>query len=183
MLLRDAGIPFTVVSSTGDEEVITTAVPHTLAVERARVKAAGAVLPPGATGLVLGADTVVALGDEMFEKPMDDTDAARILGRLSGSTHQVMTGHVAQRVINGRLDRSASLLATTAVTMRQWTADEIAAYIATGEHHGKAGAYAIQANADRFVTNLDGDFDTVVGLSVTAVVALWQDLMGTRLRS
>jgi septum formation protein len=90
-----------------------------------------------------------------------------MLRALSGTTHRVVTG-VALRTPGAMLVRSVE----TRVTMRPLSSDEIAAYVASGESAGKAGAYAIQESADRFVDRVDGPFDNVVGLPVATVRAM-----------
>ena len=180
-LLRQAGAPFTVVASLGDEETVSNPQPQLLALDRAQVKARGAQLPPGASGIILGADTVVALGMTVYGKPTDDADAARILGALQGTTHTVLTGHHAIRVVDGMLQAEASGISLARVTMRPMSAADISAYLATGEHRGRAGAYAIQETGDRFVTDLQGSWGTVVGLSVSTVAKLWRELTDSTL--
>lgn len=176
MLLRRAGIPVTVVPSTADEETVQHRHPQALALDRARHKAEGAVLPPGADGLLLAADTVVALGMTLFGKPTDDADALRILSALQGTTHAVHTGHHAIRIVAGARQGEASAVSSAKVTMRPLSRAEIDGYLATGEHRGRAGAYAIQETGDRFVTEVQGALDTVIGLQVGAVARLWREL-------
>jgi septum formation protein len=176
MLLERAGIPFQVVPSTGDEESVTTPQPQLLALDRAQIKARGAQLPPGATGVVLGADTVVALGMRVYGKPTDDDDALRILSQLQGTTHTVLTGHHLIRVCDGQLGQEASGISLAKVTMKSLSEADIRSYIATGEHRGRAGAYAIQETGDRFVLELQGSWGTVVGLSASTVAKLWREL-------
>lgn len=176
MLLKRAGASFTVVASTGDEESVTGSRPQLLALDRAQVKARGAVLPAGAVGVVLGADTVVSLGMTVFGKPTDDEDAVRILSALQGTTHTVLTGHHLIRVTDGVLGVEASGISIARVTMRALSPDDIRAYIKTGEHRGRAGAYAIQETGDRFVVDLQGSWGTVVGLSVSTVAKLYREL-------
>ena len=173
MLLTQAGIPFTVVASTGDEETVVEGPPDQLALGRATIKALGAVLPSLADGWVLGADTVVALGPEVFGKPLNDADGFRILQRLQGTTHQVLTGHYLRRIGDGV---AASGIAQVDVTMRPLNPADIRAYLATGEHRGRAGAYAIQETGDRFVTALHGPWDAVVGLHLDTVHQLLRQL-------
>ncbi len=111
--------------------------------------------------LVISSDTLVELDGEPLGKPSDKDDAARMLRRLSGNTHRVHTGvavHFGDRVESG--------VATTAVSFRHITDGEIEDYISSGEPMDKAGAYGIQGLGGRFVSGYDGDFDTVVGLSV-----------------
>ena len=163
-LLRQAGIPFTVVESSCDEDAIAAADPPALALARAVGKARGACGVP-AGGLVLGADTVVALGEEILGNPADPDEAGAMLARLSGTRHRVCTGHCLRRLGGGEVGD----VAVAVVEMRVLTPQEIAAYAASGEGVGKAGGYAIQATADRFARLLSGDFDTVVGLHVAAV--------------
>ena len=167
-LLNQAGITFTVVSSAGDERLARACDPGALAIERAVIKARGAQGDWHAGDLVLGADTVVAFGDEEFGKPRDETDARRMLHQLSRNPHVVHTGHCLRRFYPDGVDERTAL-ASTAVTMRPLSDAEIEAYIATGEWRDRAGSYAIQESGDAFVTGLDGDFDTVVGLSIAAV--------------
>ncbi len=138
-------------------------------VERlAREKAAAVFASLGSRKdvVVLGADTTVTIDDEILGKPNDAADAVRMLRQLSGRTHQVITG-VAIVSANG----TESFAETTLVTMRELSDAEISAYIATGEPMDKAGAYAIQGGAAIFITQSDGDYDNVVGLPVTRVVA------------
>ncbi|MGC2638368.1 MAG: Maf family protein [Acidobacteriaceae bacterium] len=124
-----------------------------------------ALIPP----LILGADTtVVAPGGEILLKPEDDADAARMLRALSGATHQVITGVAV--LIPGPAKPIVEVAAeVTHVTVLSLTSDEIAAYIATGEPHGKAGAYAIQGRFARFIPRIHGDYFNVVGLPLALV--------------
>ncbi|MDY6913416.1 MAG: Maf family protein [Planctomycetota bacterium] len=109
---------------------------------------------------VLAADTVVAARDKTLGKPADEADARRMLSALSGSRHAVITGVALLGSDGGRLIASE----TTGVTMRKMSDAELDAYIASGEWAGKAGAYAIQETADRFIESVDGSFTNVVGL-------------------
>ena len=179
-LLRKAGVPFTVVPTTCDEDTIQAPAAQLLALDRACGKATGAQLP-GATRespcVVLGADTVVALGREVLGKPSDRADARRILGLLQGTTHSVITGHCCQLIgADGGVQKEARGVAIARVTMRSMSADEIAAYVDSGESDNRAGAYAIQETADRYVVDLEGSFDTVVGLSLSTVARLWREV-------
>ncbi len=181
VLLTRAGITFTVVDSTCDEETVDFSDPLVLARERARAKAAGAVLSMDQRAdkpvVVLGADTVVALGGRIFGKPADRADAVRILSLLQGTTHAVHTGHCCRRVDDG-LRHEACEIATTHVTMRAMNRQEIEAYVGSGESEGRAGAYAIQETGDRFVTTLQGAWDTVVGLNVAMTAHLYRECIG-----
>jgi septum formation protein len=158
-LLEEAGIPFRVVVPHVPEDEPERGDPHAVALANARRKAEAV---PGT--LVLGADTVVAVGDRLLGKPRDEADAGDLLRALSGTTHVVVTAVVLK--VRGRI-----LVRTveTRVTMRRLPEEEILAYARSGEGMGKAGGYAIQETADRFVTGLKGPFDNVVGLPVDAV--------------
>jgi septum formation protein len=182
MLLRRAGIAFTVVDSTCDEESVSFPNPQVLALERARAKAGAAVLTTdqrqGVPAVVLGADTVVALGNQVFGKPQDRADAVRMLGQLQGTTHTVYTGHCCVRVDDGHSGQAARI-AMTRVTMKPMSPAEIEAYVASGESDGRAGAYAIQETGDRYVAELHGSWDTVVGLNVAMSARLYLECTET----
>jgi septum formation protein len=130
---------------------------------------------------VLGADTIVVAADgEFLGKPRDAADARRILRKLSGTTHRVVTG-VCLATGRGAIVRTA--VESTAVTMRPLGESEIDAYVASGECFDKAGAYAIQETADRFVVGMTGDFTNVVGLPLSVVERLLREsgaVPGTR---
>ncbi len=110
---------------------------------------------------ILGADTVVAQGGRIFGKPTDADDARAMLRALSHAPHEVVTG-MALLLPGRRLIESD----TTRVFMRPMSPADIEQYIATGEWQGKAGAYAIQETADRYVERIEGSFSNVVGLAV-----------------
>ncbi|MBA3939221.1 MAG: Maf family protein [Planctomycetes bacterium] len=182
MLLTRAGVAFQVVGSRCDEERIRLPQPQMLAIERARAKAREAVLDPTQLGgqpcIAVGADTVVALGQEVFGSPADRADARATLTRLQGTTHQVFTGHACTAfAADGSQLTEAVALASARVTMRALTAAEIQAYVDSGESDGRAGAYAIQETGDRFVTDLQGGWDTVVGLNVAILLRLHQQCL------
>ena len=118
--------------------------------------------------LALGADTVVALGDEVLGKPSDGEDARRMLRALSGRSHDVWTGVAVVAPDGGRgFERRA--VRRTEVVFRALAEQEIDDYVASGEPLDRAGAYAIQGGAARFVARYAGDFDNVVGLPLAVV--------------
>jgi septum formation protein len=123
-----------------------------------------AAVPRAQDELVLAADTVVVLDGHILEKPADEVDAARMLQRLSGRTHQVFTGICLLSNGEKQVD-----LSTTTVTFHPLSDAEIADYIASGEPFDKAGAYGIQGLASKFVERIDGCFFNVVGLPVSLV--------------
>ena len=123
-------------------------------------------------GLVLGADTIVAVGDIVLGKPTDEADARRMLERLSGTRHQVVTGVALLDVGRGR--RIASDV--THVQMATLSPADIDAYIATGEWQGKAGAYALQETADRYIERIDGSWSNVVGLPMELLARMLAEI-------
>ena len=116
---------------------------------------------------MLGADTTVVLDGQMLAKPVDDDDAAGMLRKLSGRAHEVLTGVA---LVTARSERS--LVERTTVQLARLSDDEIAWYVASGEPRDKAGAYAIQGLASRFIPRLEGSYSNVVGLPVAAVLHL-----------
>lgn len=166
-LLLAAGVPFERgaapdVDETPPAGVEVHDVARALAERKARAAAARA---PGAT--VICADTTVVLGGELLGKPRDPADAAAMLRRLAGREHVVVTG-----VAVARGDDLASGADRAVVAFRPIAEAEVAAYVATGEPLDKAGAYAIQGGAARFVVRVAGRVDTIVGLPVPLVVDL-----------
>ena len=115
---------------------------------------------------VLGADTVVVADGQMLGKPSDAEDAARMLRMLSGRTHEVITGVC---LVGPELRISDTRSETTSVTMGEITDEDIRAYVANGEPMDKAGAYAIQGWASRWISRIEGDYFNVVGLPVCLV--------------
>ncbi len=162
-LLRNAGLRFQVQPAHIPEQRQDSEAPREYAIRLAREKArAVAACEPRAW--VLGADTIVCADEHVLEKPADADDAARMLRLLSGRTHQVMTGVC---VVGPGVEETAT--ETTEVVMSPISDEEIAAYVATGEPMDKAGAYAIQGIASRWVTRIDGCYFNVVGLPVPLV--------------
>ncbi|HEY7210352.1 MAG TPA: Maf family protein [Bryobacteraceae bacterium] len=128
----------------------------------AEAKARAVTRAPG--DIVLGADTVVAIEDEVFGKPDDEQDAARMLRRLSGKQHCVHTG------ICLLAERAAIVdMASTRVFFVKLTDEEISEYTRSGESDDKAGAYAIQGLASKFISSIEGSYGNVVGLPVSLV--------------
>ena len=150
--------------------------PAELVQANARLKAeAVAALQPqngaeAAEVYIVAADTVVALGDEIFGKPLDKADAVDMLRRLSGREHSVFSGVAVW--YQGRLQ---SGMAESRVRFRELTAAEIADYVSGGEPLDKAGAYAVQGGARKFVLNIVGDFDNIVGLPLKLTAQLLPD--------
>ncbi len=164
-LLRQVGIPFRAKPSRIAEES-SIVEPETLVRSLAEKKAMAACRKNG--GLwVLGADTVVVLGEEVLGKPEDRRDAASMLTRLSGREHKVITGF---SILSPSGVPAYSEEVVTLVRFRQFTRREIEAYIETGEPFGKAGSYAIQGVGTFMVDSITGPYTNVVGLPVSAVI-------------
>jgi septum formation protein len=199
-LLRAAGFAFDIVVTNVDEQLrpgeIAPVYVRRLAGEKSA--AAAVVVKAGTTSLVgadlgrpgaesvaqgfspadvviLGADTVVIIDGQILGKPHDDDEAAWMLRRLSGRQHEVMTGI--------SLRYGASELGRVEATAVQFTAlpdAEVAWYVASGEGRDKAGAYAIQGLASRFISRIEGSYSNVVGLPVAAVHELLSSLLASR---
>jgi septum formation protein len=138
----------------------------------AREKAGAGLLEVVAVpdAVVIGADTEVVLDDEVFGKPRDAADAAAMLRRLSGRTHQVISA-----VAMLSASREAQAIAITEVSFDVLSDDDIAAYVQGGEPMGKAGGYAIQGDAERFVRHLSGSYSGVMGLPLRDTSALLRE--------
>lgn len=133
-------------------------------VEILAIRKGEAVAKSNPDALVISSDTLVELAGIPLGKPTDERDAVRMLKSLSGKAHNVHTGvaiHVGDRVFSG--------VATTAVYFRDMTDEEIKEYVASGDPMDKAGSYGIQSGGGKFVEKIDGDYDTVVGLSMNLV--------------
>jgi len=177
-LLRNAGIAFTVIPAHIPEERRTgeSAEDYVLrlSVEKA---AAVAAQHPGSDALaVLGADTVVLVDGELLEKPRDAEDAKRMLRLLSCRSHEVVTGVcITVRDAADAAWSSFTAVARTTVVFDEMTGSEIDAYVATGEPLDKAGAYAIQGIASRWIARIEGCYFNVVGLPVPLVYRMLRE--------
>jgi septum formation protein len=164
-LLTAAGYAFVVDPADVDESERTGETPENYVLRVAREKArtvAARRRDPGE--IVIGADTTVVARGEILAKPADESDAVRMLEALAGAVHDVLTGVV---VISGARERAE--VVTTRVRLLPLDLDEIRWYVGTGEPMGKAGAYAIQGKAARFVDWIEGSWSNVVGLPVATV--------------
>ena len=164
-LLVAAGIPFTTRPVDVDEQPRDGESPREYVLRVATEKARACPGSPDA--VVLAADTAVIAAAQTLGKPVDAADAARMLRLLSGRVHLVLTGVVLRR---GELEVAA--VESTAVTFAPLTDEDIAWYVGTGESSDKAGAYAVQGLASRFVDRIDGSYTNVVGLPVATVCRL-----------
>lgn len=161
-LLLAAGIAHRVIAANVPERRFPNELPRDYARRLAREKASAIAAEPG--DIVLGADTIVVQGQEIFEKPANLKDAARMLQELSGRDHWVYTGICLRQGVRELVD-----IAATRVTFAALTGEEIEEYTRSGESLDKAGSYAIQGLASKFVTGIEGCYANVVGLPVSMV--------------
>lgn len=176
-LLRNAAIPF-LTQPTGIPEIPRAGeLPRDFAERLAREKAQ-AVFSERQDDFVLGADTIVVVDRQILGKPQDSADAARILRMLSGRIHEVITavclaGPGQHKSETGNREIGTAFFdvcsESTMVTMSDLSDEDIHSYVATGEPMDKAGAYAIQGVASRWITRIEGDYCNVVGLPVALV--------------
>lgn len=160
MQILDAlGLEFSAAGVDIDEQALPGEAPQAMALRLAKLKAMTARAP--ATTFVLGSDTVVALDDEVFGKPLDEPDCLRMLGRLSGRVHHVVTAVALRRGAS-----ADTAVVTTKVHFREIGQDEARAYWQSGEPQDKAGAYGIQGLGGVFVKAIEGSYSCVVGLPV-----------------
>jgi septum formation protein len=170
-LLRNAGIPFTVQPADINETPLAGEFPRDC-VERLALEKALAVFQSQPQHWVLGADTIVVVDGTILGKPYDAEDAARMLRMLSGRSHAVITGVCLMGPVASKTSTASE---TTLVTMYELSEDEIHAYVATGEPMDKAGAYAIQGIASRWIPRIEGDYSNVVGLPVALVYRMLRE--------
>ena len=168
-ILRDAGIPFVVRAAAIREERRAGEAPLDYVRRLAAEKAFVTPMRPGE--IILGADTTVVLGEHVLEKPRDTADALRMLALLSGREHEVITG-ICLRAESRKIVDAV----VTRVRFVPLTPQEIEAYALSGEPMDKAGGYAIQGLASKFIDRIEGDYFNVVGLPVSLVYHYWREL-------
>ncbi|MBR7093004.1 MAG: septum formation protein Maf [Clostridia bacterium] len=175
-ILASLGIPFRAVTAPCDEQS-GLRTPEALTEELSRRKAESARSMLQSSGeltpdtLIIGCDTVVYAGEKILGKPRDDEDAARMLRLLAGGAHTVVSGLTV---------RFGERIATAHETTRVWfdpmSEQEILAYVRSGEPRDKAGAYAVQGLARRWISGIEGDYFNVVGLPVHLLFRLLRNL-------
>ena len=187
-LLEREGVSFVVQSADVDESLESDLLRQPEeAVKKLAERKAGAVVQqvlgdPDYVGAaaIIGADTVVVLGDKIYGKPADEEDAHRILRELSGRTHEVITG-VSVWLVSAPPSKEVSLgfrtfTETSRVTFKALSDEAIAEYVAGGEPMDKAGAYGIQGDGGALVDRIDGDFDNIVGLPVSRLLEVFSEI-------
>ena len=165
-LLSSAGIEFEVVAGDVDEGLLSGETPEDHVVRLARAKAEDVARKSGGR-FYIGADTIVVCEGEIMGKPKDSVDAERMLNKLSGVSHEVVTGFA---VYDKERDGVITDAVRTRVYFKHLRNEEIRAYIATGCPFDKAGAYAIQGGAAYMVQKIEGSYSNVVGLPLCEVV-------------
>ena len=168
-LLTQIGVPFSVISADIDETPLNHETPSAYVERLARGKAEAGrrTLVSAETGCVLGADTAVVLDGKILGKPVDEAEACAMLKLLSGREHEVLT---AVAVLDG--ERCESLVVRSLVRFRSISAEQAAAYWASGEPRDKAGGYGIQGLGAVFVAGLNGSYSAVVGLPLCETAEL-----------
>jgi septum formation protein len=190
-LLASVGVEAECIAVDLDEQPLAGESPRALVVRLAAAKAmaglatfgSGAVDPaspgrPGTDVAVIGADTIVAVGEQIFGKPSDDDEARMMLNRLSGRSHCVWTG-----VAVASWQRCETAVDYTVVEFRRLEPSDIDRYLASGEHRGKAGAYALQGRAGVFVPRIEGSHHSVLGLPLLVLDQLCQTVAGWPLQA
>ena len=174
-ILRDAGILFEIRSANVEETPLPRENAGNMVARLAESKARAVAesLDPNISAIVIGADTAVELDGKIFGKPRDAEDAREMLASLSGRTHYVLTGICALRMPD-KITMSA--VESTAVTFAPLSPPEIESYVASGEPFDKAGGYAIQGRAGRYIPRIEGCYFNVVGLPLSRLYALLREL-------
>ena len=166
-LLSQVGIDFEVIPSNIPEEPLDGETPSEHVIRLAFQKASEVAGRVGDGKWVIGSDTVVIIDDEILGKPEDEIDARRMLKKLSGREHRVITGY---SIINSSSGTDIKKSVDTAVKFKPLTDDEIKGYVDSGEPMDKAGAYAIQGLGSFMVEGIIGSYSNVVGLPVCQIV-------------
>lgn len=172
-ILREAGIPFTVVSAAIDETPIANELSHDLVQRLADTKAELVAARAVGPAIIIAADTEVVLDGQVLGKPRTADDARRMLTKLSGRTHSVITGVTLIRLPDAE---RRSFVETTQVHFTHIPDEEIIRYLATGEPFDKAGSYAIQGRAGRYVPRIEGCYFNIVGLPLARLYAFLNEL-------
>lgn len=165
-LMKQIGLAFQVIPGNADEDEIVSQDPL-VNIQAIALRKARDVADNMEDAIVIGADTQVIMDEEILGKPVDKADAARMLAKLNGRTHKVITGVA---LVNTATGFAETWVETTLVTFRMLSDDEISEYVDTGEPMGKAGAYGIQGRAAAFVERIEGCYFNVVGLPLAKLV-------------
>jgi septum formation protein len=173
-VLRDAGFEFEIRAPRVDETRRAGESPrdYVLRLAEAKAQAARGAFALETRALVIGADTVVVIEGEMLGKPAKPEEARAMLRRLSGRTHEVLTGIAVIPFLGGA---ALKVVETTRVTFATMSEEEIADYVASSEPFDKAGAYAVQGRGGRFIERIEGCYFNVVGLPLARLYSLLRE--------
>lgn len=172
-VLRNAGVHFQVLSSAVDETPMPGEAAADLVLRLAKAKAELVAARAVGSAIIAAADTTIALDGRILGKPRSPEEARAMLRQLSGRTHAVHTGLALIRLPD--VERRSNV-ETTLVTFSPLSDEEIERYLASGEPFDKAGAYAIQGRAGRFISRIEGDYFNVVGLPLARLCHLLREL-------
>jgi len=172
-ILRDAGISFTVLSSAVDETPYPHETPQQMVQRLADAKAELVAARAVGSSIVIAADTVVVIDNQILGKPRSTDEARHMLEMLSGRTHSVITGVSLIRL--PEMERR-QFVETTLVHFAHLSSEDLSRYLATGEPFDKAGAYAIQGHAGRYIPRIEGCYFNVVGLPIAHLVSALREL-------
>jgi septum formation protein len=167
-ILTNAGVPFSVLSSAVDETPLPNEEPSALVVRLANAKAELAAARTVGPAIVIGADTTVVCDRNFLNKPQSIEEAREMLQLLSGRAHSVLTGVALIRLPD---NQRRQFTESTLVQFRQISEEELTQYLATNESFDKAGAYAIQGHAGRFIPRIEGCYFNVVGLPLSRLLS------------
>ncbi|MEI7473911.1 MAG: Maf family protein [bacterium] len=162
-LLSSLGLDFEVIKSDFEEDIENKAFSNELIITLAEEKVKDVIKKTNTPSIIIGADTVVIIDNQILGKPVDKKDAFKMLRQLSGRTHEVVTAIAVFDTIENKMKSEA---VTSKVTFKALTDEEINNYIKTGEPMDKAGSYGIQAYGALFVSSINGCYFNIVGLSI-----------------
>lgn len=174
-ILSEAGVIHTVIPSDADENISTALPPEKYVMELALLKGAAVAKNAKKDDIIISADTIVVLNGEIMGKPADFEDALKMLMKLSGNWHSVLTGY---SVISGKDGAASVKFEETRVKFREITEKEALRYIRSGECMDKAGSYGIQGKGRLLVERIDGDYFNVVGLPICALAKMLKEDFG-----
>lgn len=171
-ILEQVGLSFTVEVSDYEEKPIPGVVPSEF-VETLSLGKAKAVAKNHEDGIIIGADTIVVLDNQILGKPKTKEDAKGMLKKLSGNTHSVFTGFTIIDIVN---KRTITNHVETKIRFKNLSEEEISAYIETEEPMDKAGAYGVQDRGALFVEYIEGDYSSVMGLPILKIFEILKTL-------
>lgn len=167
-LMKTLGLDFEIIVSDAEESWPDHPKPEDLAMTHAREKTVD-IAGNSENKIIIGADTIVVLDDERLGKPADKDDAFRMLSSLQGKSHRVITGLC---IIDTETGKHIENFSSSKINMRPVSKEEIMEYINTGEPMDKAGAYAIQGGAGKFITSIEGSYTNIIGFPLELLAGM-----------